>query len=132
MKKSELKKLIRETLYEIDLKENHQRLNEGKVCPCGDPNNPTFFVKNCNGSCITCCKTVKDAIDGGGKSIPTYDALRSMEKHTSIQQKQTSGGPCICRNWQMGTDGSNKCIEWSPAGCGDAPFKVATNNPQIA
>ena len=33
--------------------------------------------------------------------------------------KVTAGGPCICRVYQTGPDGYSKCIEWSPAGCGD-------------
>ena len=36
----------------------------------------------------------------------------------------TAGGPCICRQYQTGSDGINRCVKWSPPGCGDAPFKV--------
>lgn len=38
---------------------------------------------------------------------------------TPCTGKATAGGPCICRTWQTQPDGSNKCIKWSPPGCGD-------------
>ena len=45
--------------------------------------------------------------------------------------RQTAGGPCICRKYQTGPDGISKCIEWSPPGCGDAPFYVAPQDRRI-
>ena len=43
----------------------------------------------------------------------------------------TAGGPCICRQYQTGSDGINTCVKWSPAGCGDAPFKVRDGEKAI-
>lgn len=48
----------------------------------------------------------------------------------TFEGKQTAGGPCICRKWQMGTDGTNTCVEWSPPGCGDAPFSIKVVFPK--
>jgi hypothetical protein len=45
--------------------------------------------------------------------------------HSQANARMTAGGPCICREYQTQPDGSNKCIRWSPPGCGDAPFMTA-------
>ena len=65
-------------------------------------------------------------IDG----VPVYSAADGAEDlgrkigcsgvhQTVCTGKATAGGPCICRTWQTQPDGSNKCIKWSPPGCGD-------------
>ena len=45
--------------------------------------------------------------------------------HSPANARMTAGGPCICREYQTQPDGTNKCIRWSPPGCGDAPFMTA-------
>ena len=129
MKKSELRKIIREAIEEM-------RLDENKPC--------TKWCISLQHGFSYCCgwgpqigmtdgsKGTKDnpiPIQGTEPTNPQAHRAPTTDRSSA---KTTAGGPCICRNWQMGTDGTNKCIEWSPAGCGDAPFKVATNNPQIA
>ena len=49
----------------------------------------------------------------------------ACETHSVATARMTADGPCICREYQTQPDGSNKCIRWSPPGCGDAPFMTA-------
>ena len=55
--------------------------------------------------------------------------IRSYETNSVATARMTADGPCICREYQTQPDGSNKCIRWSPPGCGDAPFMTA-DEPQ--
>ena len=53
------------------------------------------------------------------------------EDESVTNQKIVAGGPCICRTYQTQPDGSNKCIEWSPPGCGDDSFSVTTDTEVV-
>ena len=52
-------------------------------------------------------------------------AIGQLTPSVTPSARITAGGPCICREYQTQPDGTNKCIRWSPPGCGDAPFMTA-------
>jgi len=108
--------------------------NENCSCDKGDTSSPCREVEDGKGvlECDNCCTNKSGRIFKAeysykyGCSCVSGSWAIPCEGEEIINQKIMVGGPCICRTYQTQPDGSNKCIEWSPPGCGDAPFKATT------
>ena len=81
MKKTELVKVIRESLKKI-MEEQSQLLNEGAVCDC--PNHD-FMVSNCS-NCPGCCNYVADQLAKGRVIPTTYDG--GMQNTSNIRMQR--------------------------------------------
>ena len=122
-------------------------VNEGKqpissgvdvnVCGGGDSNTISYVDD------IPCYPTVIEALSDAntrgctgfhthminGKQCYMACTSHSQSMGDGVSTREMmGGGPCICRQYQTGPDGLSKCIEWSPAGCGDNVM-MTSNSP---
>ena len=120
MKKSQLKKIIRETLKEIDLREKVTGYVDGDrnkpICSCNGVN----WI-NCGAGCA-CCNVPNPAMSG---AIPME--ANAENDGADLATARLGGGLCRCIHYVTGPGGESTCKTWSPAGCGDAPFSVTNN-----
>tara|TARA_B100001094_G_scaffold288836_1_gene305324 strand:- start:557 stop:1855 length:1299 start_codon:yes stop_codon:yes gene_type:complete len=118
MNKSQLKKLIKKTLNELQKEEILSerkwcsRRKLGKSCDGGDGRGNGTWTNTVNG-----CQCSYAGMTHDWMKAPPSDP-------TGANAKITAGGPCYCVHYQTQPDGSNICKKWSPPGCGDAPFKM--------
>ena len=103
------------------------------------------WFDDCNASvvpgtwCEDCPKGVKDTKDmkGGFKPAKTRSnytqAVNGKDRKVNVNPFQNhvveevgmGGELCRCVVWQIEAGEDDVCTKWSPAGCGDSPFKVA-------
>ena len=112
MKKSELKNIIKRILEEEILSERKwcPWWKLGKSCDGGDGRGNGTWTNTVNG-----CQCSYGGMTHDWMKVPSSDP---------IGNEKIATGPCICSNWQTQADGSNKCIQWSPPGCGDKGFST--------
>ena len=83
----EVKRAIAKIIKENKIQKS-STINEAKVCWCPPGSKPgngsiEFGVSNCKGSCVACCKSIKDLLDkdkekaGDAMTVPTYDAIKA-------------------------------------------------------
>jgi hypothetical protein len=119
-------------------------VNEGKQ-PIGSGAN----VNTCGGNTISyvdnipCYPTIAEALsDAATRGCTGYHThmvdnrvcYMACQSHSQSMgsgvsaREMMGGGPCICREYQTGSDGQSTCVKWSPAGCGDSGM-IMSNSP---